>query len=167
MTITQHTSVRERNRSADAIAAMSVGLLLTVAATVAPYVDRATGHVLADHIRDGYPTYGPERVDEAVTTWITVLTVVGALGVVGWLSAIWAVVTRRRWDRALALGLLLIGTAVALTCLLTKDSSGDVGLVPALGWIGLAPSVPGVAAVALLFAREPDHRGVKPRADLP
>jgi hypothetical protein len=56
MTATHSTCTRASGRTASAIAAMYAGLLLTVAATVAPYVDRATGHVLVDHIRHGCPT---------------------------------------------------------------------------------------------------------------
>jgi hypothetical protein len=57
MTTTDSTSPTQRRRpAAGAIGAMYAGLALTVVAIIAPYVDRATGHVLADHIRDGYPT---------------------------------------------------------------------------------------------------------------
>jgi hypothetical protein len=157
MSITQNTGRRKRDRTAEAIAAMCVGLLLTGAATVAPFVDRATGHVLANHIHDGYPTYTAQRVDEAVTTWITVLTFIGVLGVTGWLTTIWAVATHRPWARPTAIALLLIGTGLALASLLTKDSSGEIGFVPMLGGIGLAPSVPGLMTVALLSAGDHDR----------
>ena len=73
------------------MAAMWAGLLLTVVATLAPYVDRVSGHVLADHIRDGYPRYGPERVGHAVTAWLVLLTAAGVLGILGWAGSMWAV----------------------------------------------------------------------------
>lgn len=44
--------------------------------------------------------------------------------------------------------------SAAPTCLLVKDSSGDTGLPPVLGWLGMLPSLPGLTAVALL-ARKP------------
>jgi hypothetical protein len=138
-------------RTTGALAAMYAGLLLTVVAAVAPYVDRATGHVLADHIRHGYPTYPPERVDSAVGTWLAILTVVGALGIAGWVTTIWAVGTHKPWARSTATVIFLAGTSVALTALLTKDSSGEVGLAPVLGWLGMLPSVAGLVAVALLW----------------
>ena len=78
-----------------ALGAMYAGLALTVVAMVAPYVDRARGNVLADHIRDGYPTYSAGRIDSAVTAWLVILSVVGALGVVTWLGTIWAVRARK------------------------------------------------------------------------
>jgi hypothetical protein len=56
MTTTHSTCTRASGRTAGAIAAMYAGLLLTVAATGGRYVDRASGHVLVDRIRHGYPT---------------------------------------------------------------------------------------------------------------
>jgi hypothetical protein len=41
------------------IAALYAGLALTVGAGIVAFVDHATGNVLADHVRDGYPTYTP------------------------------------------------------------------------------------------------------------
>jgi hypothetical protein len=67
-----------------AVRAMYVGLLLALVASVAPYIDRATGQALAHHIRSGYPGYSHLRVDTAVTTWVVILTVVGVLGIVSW-----------------------------------------------------------------------------------
>jgi hypothetical protein len=131
---------------------MYAGLLLTVVATLAPYIDRATGHALADHIRDGYPTYAPDRVDSAVTAWLAVLTVVGALGILGWVLSIWAVRAHKTWARPTATVLFLAGTGLALAAALTKDSSGAVGLAPLLGWIGMLPSLAGLVAVAMLWA---------------
>lgn len=136
-----------------AIQAMCVGLLLTVAATIAPYVDRATGNVLADHIRDGYPTYTQSRIDSAVTTWLLILTILGVLGVIGWLWTIWAVKVGKTWAPWAAGTLFVMGTSIALAVLLVKDTSGDVGLAPALGWLGLAPCLAGLAAVAQLWRR--------------
>jgi len=136
-----------------ALAAMYVGLLLTLAATVTPYVDRATGQVLADHIREGYPTYSADRIDSAVTTWLVLLSVTGVLGIVAWLVAIRAVRRRQAWARWGATAMFVVGTCLALTALLTRDTSGEVGLAPLLGWIGMLPSAAGLAALALLWRR--------------
>ena len=46
-----------------AIAAMGVGLVLTIVATIVPFITSA----LRDHIRAGYPRYTDARVDTAVT----------------------------------------------------------------------------------------------------
>lgn len=132
---------------------MYTGLGLTVLATVAPYADRATTHLLTDHIRAGYPTYTRARVDSAVTTYLTLLSVIGALGVLAWLVAARAVRTDTRWARPAATALFALGTTVGLTGLLTEDTSGTTGLPPALGWAGLTPCLAGALAVALLWRR--------------
>ncbi|MBH5333903.1 hypothetical protein IHE55_03420 [Streptomyces pactum] len=132
---------------------MYAGLALTVLTTVAAYVDHGTTHVLADHIRAGYPAYPPARIDSAVTTYLVIWTVIGALGVLAWLTTAWAVTAGRRWARPAATVMFLIGTGTGLTGLLTKDTSGDTGLPPAMGWAGMLPCLAGLVAVALLWRR--------------
>src|SRR5215471_15509821 len=112
------------HRRWSAIAAMSVGLVLTVVATIVPYITSA----LRDHIRDGYPHYGDARVNNAVTAWLIILTIVGVLGVVGWLWTIWVVEAGKRWAPWAATAMFVLGTSAALTTLLVKDTSGDTGL---------------------------------------
>ncbi|MEV7402438.1 hypothetical protein AB0N93_18885 [Streptomyces sp. NPDC091267] len=136
-----------------AIAAMCAGLGLTVIAMVIPYVDRATTQLLADHIRAGYPAYTRTRVDSAVTTYLVLLSVIGALGVAAWLWTAWAVHAGKRWARPAATAMFVLGAGVALTGLLTRDSSGDTGLPASLGWAGTAPCLAGGLAVALLWRR--------------
>lgn len=136
-----------------ALGAMYVGLVLTIGAMIAPFVDRSRGNVLADHIRDGYPTYTAARIDEAVTAWLVILSVVGALGVVTWVGTIWAVRAGKGWARWAATAAFAVGTSVALTALLTTDTSGEVGLAPALGWIGMAPCLVGLVAVTMLWRK--------------
>lgn len=132
---------------------MYAGLVLTVVATIAPYVDRATSHVLADHILAGYPSYSPERIDTAVSLWLAILTTVGALGVVSWIWTMWAVKAGKGWARWAATVMFILGTLVALTALLVKDTSGDSGLAPLLGWIGILPCLAGLGTVTLLWRR--------------
>ena len=136
-----------------AVGAMYAGLGLTVLATAAPYVDRATTHLLADHIRAGYPDYAQTRIDSAVTTYLVLLSVVGALGVLGWLGTTWAVRAGKWWARPAATLMFVVGATVGLTGLLTKDTSGDTGLPAALGWAGMAPCLAGALAVVLLWRR--------------
>lgn len=147
-TIDRPPSTRDRT-----LPALYTGLALTVFATVAPFADRATTQVLAGHIRAGYPTYTAADVDIAATTYVVHLSVVGALGVLGWLWTIRAVTAGRRWARGLATALFAIGTSIALFDLLVVDTSGDTGLPPLLGWVGMAPSVAGLLAVATLWRR--------------
>lgn len=133
--------------------AMYAGLALTVLATIAPYADRGTTHLLADHIRAGYPSYPQARVDSAVTTYLVVLSVIGALGVLAWLTTAWAVTAGKRWARPAATVMFVLGTGIALAGLLTKDTSGVTGLPPELGWAGMSPCPAGLVAVTLLWRR--------------
>jgi len=48
--------------------------------------------------------------------------------------------------------MFVAGSGSALTALLTKDTSGEVGLAPLLGWIGMLPLLPGLVAVVMLWA---------------
>ncbi|MFF0463867.1 hypothetical protein [Streptomyces mexicanus] len=132
---------------------MFAGLALTVLATTASYIDRDTTHLLADHIRAGYPTYTQARVDSAVTAYLVVLSVIGALGVLAWLTTAWAVKTGKRWARPAATVLFMLGAGIGLAGLLTKDTSGATGLPPELGWAGMTPCLAGVVAVILLWRR--------------
>ncbi|WP_206308244.1 hypothetical protein [Streptomyces sp. A1277] len=132
---------------------MYVGLALTVLATIAPYADRFTTHLLADHVRAGYPDYSQAQIDSAVTTYLVVSSVIGALGVLAWLTTAWAVKTGRRWAPSAATAMFVLGAGAGLTGLLIKDTSGATGLPPELGWAGMAPCLAGVSAVALLWRR--------------
>jgi hypothetical protein len=146
----------DRRRSV--LAALYAGLTTTVVATIAPYVDQATSHSLADHIRAGYPSFTQAQVGTAVTTYEVILTVIGVLGVAGWTLVIRAVMTSRQWTVPVATALFGLGLGIALTDLLIKDTSGATGLSPLLGWVGLVPCVPGLLAVALLWRRpQPRH----------
>ncbi|MFF3956411.1 hypothetical protein ACFYY1_24750 [Streptomyces sp. NPDC001890] len=140
-------------RARGALGAMYAGLTLTVLATIAPYVDHSTTHLLADHIRAGYPTYPRARVDSATTTYLVVLSVIGALGALAWLATAWAVRAGKPWARPAATVVFVLGISVGLTGLLAKDTSGATGLPSALGWVGMIPCLAGVVAVALLWRR--------------
>jgi hypothetical protein len=142
-----NTASRERS----AIRAMYAGLGLTVVALAVPYADHATANVLADHIRAGYPGYSQARIDSAVTTYLIYLSVVAALGIVCWFWAIRAVKAGKRWARGAATAMFALGTAIAVTNLLIRDTSGDIGLPALLGWAGTLPCLAGLLAVTLLW----------------
>ncbi|GAA3509566.1 hypothetical protein [Georgenia daeguensis] len=150
-----------------ALGAMYVGLALTVVAAITPYIDRATGNLLATHLRAGYPSYTQDRVDSAVTTWLVYLSVLGALGLITWLVTIWAVRTDRRWARPVTTLVLALGLGVGLFNLLVTDTSGDTGLPLLLGSVGMLPSLAGLLAVTLLWRgglRRAPRRGPAERA---
>lgn len=69
-----------------ALRASCLGLGLTLIAAFLPHLDRVTTHVLAAHIHTSYPTYTEEQVDTAVNAWLMLLSVIGALGVLGWID---------------------------------------------------------------------------------
>lgn len=135
------------------VAALYAGLVLTLLTIVVPYVDRSSTHLMADHIKAGYPSYSPDEVDSAVTTYLVVASLVGVLGILAWLASLWAVMAAKRWARPVATTLFLLGTSIALTGLLTKDTSGDTGLPLALGAVGALPCLAGAVAVVLLWRR--------------
>ena len=139
-------------RQQSAIVAMYAGLGFTVFAAIVPFIDRATGpNVLAGHLRSGYPAHSPARIDSAVMVWLVYLSVLGALGIIGWFLAIRAVRAGRRWARSVTTCIFALGAGVAVFNLLVRDTSGDTGLPPQLGWVGMLPVVAGVLAVALLW----------------
>jgi hypothetical protein len=136
-----------------AIVAMYAGVALTVVTLIVPYIDHATGNVLADHIRAGYSRYGQARIDTAVTTYLVYVSILGALGLICWFWTIRAVNAGKRWARGAATAMFVLGTGIALFDLLVKDTSGDTGLPPLLGWIGMLPCLAGLLAVTLLWMR--------------
>jgi hypothetical protein len=154
MTSAYHERSAMTHHERSAIGAMYAGLGLTVAAIIVLY----TGNVLVGHIRAGYPSYGQARIDAAVTTYLIYLSVLGALGVLSWLCTIWAASTRKPWTRWVATALFAAGTSIALFNLLVKDTSGDTGLPPLLGWVGMLPSLAGLLAVIFLW-RKPSRGG--------
>ena len=138
-------------RQQSAIGAMYAGLGLTVVAAIVPFIDRATGNVLTKHLQAGYPAYSQRRIDSAAMTWLIYLSVLGALGAIGWALTIRAVKTGRRWARSLATSIFALGAGIAVFNLIVRDTSGDTGLPPLLGWVGMLPALVGVVAVTLLW----------------
>ncbi len=150
---TETTAARPARRHRGIMAVMWTGLALTAVAAVYPFLDSATTQLLADHIRAGYPTYSRTRIDAAVTTYLVLSSVVGTLGVLAWLSTIWVVRAGKRWARPAATVMFVLAVSVALTGLLTRDTSGATGLPPALGWAGTVPCLAGILTLVLLWRR--------------
>lgn len=131
-----------------ALVALYAGLGLTVIWIGVVLAQRT---LLADHVRSGYPGFIPERVEEAVSLWVILLSVVAGLGVLGWLVSIWSVHAGKAWGRWLAPALFVTGTSIAAFLLLVRDTSGDTGLPTLVSGIGMLPSIAGLAAVVLLW----------------
>lgn len=130
--------------------AVHLGWIVTVAALATVWIDHLTANVLAEHIRVSYPHYNEARVDWAATTYLVYLSVVGVIGLIGWLFTIWALTRNKPWIRPAANAIFVLATGLLLMNLLIRDTSGDTGLPAQLGWVGLAPSLPGLVAVILL-----------------
>ena len=96
------------------------------------------------------------RIDSAATKYLVYLSVIGALGIICWLWMIWAVTAGKRWARGAATAIFALGTGIVLFDLLVKDTSGDTGLPPLLGGVGMLPCLAGLLAVMLLW-RKPDR----------
>ncbi|GAA2074869.1 hypothetical protein GCM10009840_05760 [Pseudolysinimonas kribbensis] len=132
---------------------MTSGLVLTVVATVVPFVGRPPGSLIAEHLRAGYPGYSESQIAAAVGIYLIALTVVGALGVVTWIVSM--LVARRyvgaaRWVCAAA---FVVGTGIALFDASIRDTSGDTGLPLPVGVLGLLPSIAGAVALVLVWRR--------------
>ena len=84
---------------------------IIVAAIIVACVDHATANVPAHHIRAGCPTYAEARIDTAVTICLVRLSVVGALGFIGWLWTIRAVKAGKRWSRGAAIAMFALAPA--------------------------------------------------------
>ncbi len=145
---TQTSSVTHQQST---IIAMHVGWMFTIAALAAVWVDHATANALAHHIQVSYPHYSKAHIDSAAATYIIYLSVVGALGLIAWLSSIRAVNQDKRWIRPAATLIFILATSLSLTDLLIRDTSGDTGLPALLGWIGMLPSLPGLVTLNLLW----------------
>ena len=104
-----------------AIAPLYIGLASTVVSMLVLYIGQAAASVLADHIRSGYPAYDMARIDAAAMTYLVYLSVVGALGIIGWMLTIWATSAGKGWARQLAAALFVTGTSIALFNLLVAD----------------------------------------------
>ena len=78
---------------------------------------------------------------------------VGALDLAGWLGTIWAVKAGKRWVREGATAMFALATSIALFDLQVRDTSGDTGLPPLLGWVGMLPSLAGLLTVAFLWRK--------------
>ncbi|WP_202876939.1 MFS transporter [Ornithinimicrobium humiphilum] len=134
-----------------ALAALWTGFGITCAALVVLHTVAAVPDRLAAHVRLAYPAYDSASVDRTVGAWMTVLTITGALGLVGWLLAIWT--TRRGSPRApwWVAGLFVVGTGLAAYLATVRDTSGDTGLPQAVGAAGLLPSAVGLVALVLVW----------------
>ncbi|GAA3747163.1 hypothetical protein [Salinactinospora qingdaonensis] len=138
-------SVSQRQRGP--MAAMGVGLLLTLAVLVALAIDQASVGSIATHVQEHYAPHG--TVPDPTVLYVY-LYVTGGIGVVTWLLLIAAARTPRSWVAVLATIVFCCGLGGGLFNLTISEYGGPV--LPAL-WSGLTllPCVAGLVAVVLLW----------------
>ncbi|WP_217428318.1 hypothetical protein [Microlunatus speluncae] len=144
------------------LATLFAGLGLTLVALIVLYVDHLAGNELRSHLRSGYPALAPADIDAAASVYLVYLSVLGVLGVLFWSVTTWAVATGKGWARWLATVIFLLAGAVSLTNLMITDTSGDTGLPPLLGWLGVLPCVAGLAIVVQLWRAPRPVRAGRP-----
>lgn len=137
-----------RHYSLAAMAALGVGLALTILTTVLVFVSTTA---IGEHIQTGYPHYSSGQISAAVNFYTVYLVVLGALGAIAWSFDLWLVRRRRAWAYPLAVIFFLVGTSFGLFNLLIRDTSGDTALPEAIGEMGLLPSVAGLVAIVLMW----------------
>lgn len=73
-----------------------------------------------------------------------------------WAGAAWRALPNRRgsypWLEPASLDQSVDSSGHMIPALLSHDSSGEVGVAPLLGWIGMLPPLAGLAAVGMLWA---------------
>lgn len=136
--------------SRSAYVALWIGLGLTVLTVVNAQLGSS---LIGDHIRSGYPALAENEIAAGVGFYTTSLTVLGVLGALGWVVTIWSARRGSGWARWIAAALALSGTTIAAFALLVRDTSGDTGLPPLIGTIGLLPCAAGLVAVVFMFTR--------------
>lgn len=157
MQITQTDTPRRGRQASEtragrtAIRSMLIGLGLTVIATLLALLDPQLTDSVADHVREAYPQWDASTVSTERTAIIGWLVGTGALGIIGWLSSIWAVRTARRWAFWFAATWFALGVLTAGLTLGTGGEAYDV-IVPApLGVVSALPVLAGIATLLGLW----------------
>ncbi|WP_020580321.1 hypothetical protein [Actinopolymorpha alba] len=138
--------------------ALYAGFVLSAIVTLVPLVDLVTADSVAGHVRRAYPDWTADLVSADRNAIVGYLTVVGVLGLVGWLWTIWAVTRHKRWAPAAVTVMFVLGVCVAL---LNLGFSGGAytNVIPyTYGTLGLLPVIPGLVAVLRVWQRhnQPD-----------
>lgn len=147
--------MRTANNARSAVVAMSIGLLLTAVVTAAPFLGSPHGELISRHVESGYPSYTAEEVASATGIYLAWLAIAGVLGLACWITCIAATRAGKRWAPWVALVALVVGASIGLFDLTIRDTSGDTGLPPLIGWLGLLPCGAGLVAVLLLWMKRP------------
>lgn len=169
MQTTQTRSDRQHptSRTGTAITPMLVGLGLTVLAVLLALLDPQMTDSVASHVREAYPQWDADTVSTEQTAIIGWLVGTGALGIVGWLSSIWAVRRRKRWALWLAATWCTLGVLTAGLSLSMGGEAYAVIVPTPLAVVSALPVLAGIPALLRLW-RDRSHPGTRSRlADHP
>ena len=153
-------------RRTTAITPMLIGLALTVVAATVAALDPVLANLVGQHVREAYPQWDPGTVSTERTAIIGWLVGTAALGVIGWLSSIWAVRRRKRRAPWVATAWLTLGLLTAGLTLGTGGAAYDVIVPTPLGLLSTLPLLPGAVAVFWLW-RDRTRPTVTDRAEQP
>lgn len=134
-----------------AIRSMLIGLGLTTVATLLALLDPQLTDSVASHVREAYPEWDASTVATERTAIIGWLVGTGILGIIGWLSSIWAVRTSRRWALWFAATWFALGLITAGLTLGTGGEAYDVIVPTPLGVVSTLPVLAGIAVLISLW----------------
>lgn len=117
------------------VAALGVGLLLTVITLIVSVVDQTSVHGLADHV---HALYAPFNQHPDPNVLFTILYSTGTLGVLAWLATIWGALRHKRGVRVGASLIFVVATGIALLDLFASEHGTQV-LPTTWGILGLSP----------------------------
>ncbi|MEW1653657.1 hypothetical protein [Streptomyces sp. NPDC093707] len=153
------TTITTPRATRPGLRASCAGLVLTVAATLAPLVDVATADSLTAHVQAAYPRWSAALVAADRNAIVTYLAVVGALGLLAWSWAILGIARRKHWSRGLVTTLFALGLTTAAFDLTFSEGAYAQVIPRPYGLLGMLPVAAGLAAVVLVWHRSPQPRG--------
>jgi hypothetical protein len=135
--------------------ALWIGVGLQLVCIALPLLDLWVFGSIARNVESAYPEWGADDVRLDRNAIVVYLVVVGVLGLVGWLGALWCA-KRERWVRASVTTLFVLGMSVLA---IDAGASGEAydRIVPL--WLGSAllviPLFPGVTALLAAWVKAP------------
>lgn len=129
---------------------MWVGLALTLITVLALVRDQTSVHSLAAQVDAHYSPFGLHPDPNVLFAF---MYVTAAIGMLLWLTTIWAVRRQKPGIRLVASAVFVGATGIAALVLLASEYEGRV--FPTIwGVLGLLPCIAGLVAVALLWTRD-------------
>lgn len=127
--------------------AMGIGLLLTAGMLIALIVDQATVHSIANHVD---ALYAPFDLHPDPNVLFGIQYVIGAIGILLWLTTMRAVLRNKRGSRVVSSIVFLAAASLALLVLVVSEYGTQI-FPPQWGVLGLLPSVAGLVAVIAMW----------------